>query len=613
MSSRPKKVIVLGWDGAHPEMIRRYKDHLPNLYRLMGRGVFAVNCLPPFPTITPPNWTSIATGAWPGTHGLTCFWMHHEGDELDHLSTAFDSSKNRAEYIWEAMERAGKTPIVLNWPSSWPPRVKKGIQLGGDNLCLGKSAAMESCFTTDDRESDYLYHVKIEKAQGWKNLPDSKLPPLQVSFDIPLTLEKRDISGTATRYVLLSASGDRGYDTADLTAVKDASSPLARLPKGQISDWIYDTFDMPDGEKWEVAYKMKLAELSKDGTAFELFLARATKTSGWTYPDSIAAELLEKVGPPYAATMGGAARRGLTDLETHMLLEEKMHEWYGDAAAHLIANHTWDGLFMHVHAVDFANHAFMPGADKLGVNAADFEKCNHYLMRAYRASDVVLGKVVEAAGDDVLYVVLSDHGSTTRIHPDRPFGNPHKTLGGVLEDAGLFVSTGKERDKWPFGPEIDWSKTKAVFQRSAYVYVNLKGRDPHGIVEPGDEYERIRDQIIRILYDYTDPDTGLKPIALALKKEDARLLGLYGPGVGDVVYAIRPEFTDEHGSQLPTARLGDGSQYAILAMGGPGIKKGFTLERTCWLVDVVPTICSMMGWPVPRHTEGAVLYQALED
>ena len=100
-------------------MIRRYKDHLPNIHKLMQRGVFALNCLAPYPTITPPNWTSIATGAWPGTHGLTCFWMHHEGDELDHLSTAFDSAKNRAEYIWEAMERAGKTPIVFNWPSSW--------------------------------------------------------------------------------------------------------------------------------------------------------------------------------------------------------------------------------------------------------------------------------------------------------------------------------------------------------------------------------------------------------------------------------------------------------------------------------------------------------------
>ncbi len=613
MSSRPEKVIVLGWDGAHPEMIRRYKEHLPNLHGLMARGVYAANCLPPFPTITPPNWTSIATGAWPGTHGLTCFWMHHEGDELDHLSTAFDSSKNRAEYVWEAMERAGKSPIVFNWPSSWPPRVNNGIQLGGDNLCLGKSAATECCFTTDSRQGAHIYHVEVQKAQGWRNLPDSKLPPLQVTINIPLSMSGRDVVGTTTRYLLIRASRKGSYDVAELSAVKDASAVLARLPKGEISDWIFDAFDMPDGDKWDVAYKVKLAELSEDGTGFELFLPRATRTSGWTYPDSIAAELVDKVGPPFPATMGGASKRGLTDLETYMVIEEAMHAWYGDAAAYLIANHPWDALFMHVHSVDFANHYFMPGADKLGIEADKFETYNHYLMRAYRASDVVLGKLLEAVDDDVLFVVVSDHGSTTRIHPDQPFGDPHKTLGGVLEKAGLFASTGRRRDKWPFGPEIDWSKTRAVFQRSAYVYVNLKGRDPHGIVEPGEEYERLRDEIINILYDYTDPETGLKPVALALKKEDARLLGLYGPGIGDVVYALRPEFTDEHGSQLPTAKLGDGSQYAILAMAGPGLKKAFTLERTCRLVDVIPTICALTGWPVPGQTEGAILYQAFEE
>ena len=48
-------------------------------------------------------------------------------------------------------------------------------------------------------------------------------------------------------------------------------------------------------------------------------------------------------------------------------------------------------------------------------------------------------------------------------------------------------------------------------------------------------------------------------------------------------------------------------------MAGPGVKKGLALDRTVWLVDVVPTVCHLAEWPVPKQTEGAILYQAFDD
>jgi hypothetical protein len=116
-----------------------------------------------------------------------------------------------------------------------------------------------------------------------------------------------------------------------------------------------------------------------------------------------------------------------------------------------------------------------------------------------------------------------------------------------------------------------------------------------------------------MLHDYTDPETGKKPVVLALKREDARILGLYGDRVGDVIYALRPEFTGEHGQQLPTAEFGAGSQKALFIMSGPGVKKNYVLERTMRLVDIVPTICFLLGLPIPKDAEGAIIYQALEN
>ena len=83
--------------------------------------------------------------------------------------------------------------------------------------------------------------------------------------------------------------------------------------------------------------------------------------------------------------------------------------------------------------------------------------------------------------------------------------------------------------------------------------------------------------------------------------------------VGDVVYAIYPEFGGQHGPHLPTTEWGVGKLRALQAFYGPGIKKGYKLERTSGLTDVVPTICYMMSWPVPAQTEGNILFQALEN
>src|SRR5512146_371608 len=118
MTKAAKKVMVLGIDA--PIAPRLYKliqeGKLPNLKKLMDEGVCAPNALVPLPTITPPNWTCIATGAWPGTHGITDFDAHIPGTELDLTHKAFDSREVQAEALWTAAERVGKRTIVMNYP-----------------------------------------------------------------------------------------------------------------------------------------------------------------------------------------------------------------------------------------------------------------------------------------------------------------------------------------------------------------------------------------------------------------------------------------------------------------------------------------------------------------
>ena len=64
-----KRAIVIGMDGASMELAKNIIDwgHAPNMARLMEQGVYRP-MIGVFPTLTPPGWTALSTGSWPGTH-----------------------------------------------------------------------------------------------------------------------------------------------------------------------------------------------------------------------------------------------------------------------------------------------------------------------------------------------------------------------------------------------------------------------------------------------------------------------------------------------------------------------------------------------------------------
>jgi arylsulfatase A-like enzyme len=83
--------------------------------------------------------------------------------------------------------------------------------------------------------------------------------------------------------------------------------------------------------------------------------------------------------------------------------------------------------------------------------------------------------------------------------------------------------------------------------------------------------------------------------------------------VGDVVYALAESYGSQHGPFLPSAEWHGGALRGTFALSGPGIRRGVEIERNVWCVDLVPTICHLAGWPVPRDAEGAVIFQAFDE
>lgn len=118
------KILLLGIDGMDPRLTRKYVDAglMPNVKKYIERGAqrHDLVMLGGHPTVTPPMWTTLATGCYSNVHGITGFFR--KGADIDEIEYNIDSRKCQAEQLWNVFAEAGKKTLVFHWPgSAWPP------------------------------------------------------------------------------------------------------------------------------------------------------------------------------------------------------------------------------------------------------------------------------------------------------------------------------------------------------------------------------------------------------------------------------------------------------------------------------------------------------------
>jgi predicted AlkP superfamily phosphohydrolase/phosphomutase len=632
MKHTAKRAIVIGIDGAGMEIVLNEVKwgSMPNVARLLDRGVHKP-MLGVFPTLTPPGWTALYTGSWHGTHRIMDFNIRALNRPLGETVWGINTDLSQSEYLWNTAERAGKKPLLVKVEMSWPPTVKEGIQvegtgpgvsnrhqIAGYHLFVGGRWAPRPIGGQRDPESvdpsalqeglptDPTALKPIDRSK-WENLPESVRPPLEAELTIrPLARGRpnmlRGKSGQPKTMFGLVYAGvgdnpDGGYNRLRVCMNRDAGNPLCELSAGQWSDWWSDNFNI-DGADLKGSVRMKLITLTEDADMFELFVPQIWPVSGFTYPESIGEELYEHVGP-FLQNPGRDAL-GLIDDETYFELLEYHHDRLANVAKYLTSTRDWDILFTETHASDYGDHFFMGQADEIsGADAETIERCRSGLAKTYASIDRWIGKLLELADDDTVVVIASDHGGT-------PSQFTSVDVNSILSDAGLLVfKNGKDG-------EIDWSRTRAAYIGLVHVFINLMDREPGGIVEPSD-YESVQGEIIDALMSYRDPESKRCPFILAVTREYAEVLNLWGDLVGDVVFAVHPAYDAAHGRQLPVGRFGISGQHSTFIMAGPGISKGVSLQRQVRVIDVAPTLCHLLQWPMPKNVEGGVLYEAFED
>jgi len=614
---KASKLILIGIDSFILDFVETFisKELMPNIKNLMSTGSYGY-ALPSMPTFTPPNWTTIATGADPSIHGITGW--------------TFDSRKCKAEHLWTAAARAGKKSVLIRYPCGWPSTHKNVLAIGNGSPHHSIGVLEEAVAYTLNRIYRYSgglhgtfesIPVSFKPAQGWKDLVKSNMPPMESELNI-ITEEKfKPIKW----WILAYASSNKGYDRILVTASKDSLNPVCCLRRGGWSDFIKIKVTLKTEERpLEGTFKFKLVELDKDLNGFSLFRTQIHSLSDFTDPPQICKELIRNVGPyldnPSRFCLAhGWYKTYFEELKEHL-------DWLVRAARYLKEMYSWDLLFTQCQSPDYVKHECWAGIDP-SAPGYDPEKESEYwdiISKDYEIIDEFIGRLSQLADEETLMVVVSDHGHLPRIKV--------VFLANILQDEGLISYDDKGN--------IDPSSSLIRGFSHDGIFLNTKWRYENGIINSRKDYIELVNQIIDVLLSIKDRDKHV--IYLAIKSSEASPLGLDETS-GDIIFCPRPGYSivtkpadklrmsvkdyiglpdPEYGmwggaesihEGLPSAKTSVGTNMAMFLMAGPNIKEGYRCERPVWLRDIAPTISYLMGMRRPKNANGRIINEIIKN
>ena len=285
--------------------------------------------------------------------------------------------------------------------------------------------------------------------------------------------------------------------------------------------------------------------------------------------------------------------------------------WQARAINYLIDKENYEIVFSHLHNVDAVGHLFWQWTKKRQRNTTidplDYQDFVEYV---YEQTDRYVGEFLHLLDDDWTIFLFSDHGLMVCEDEETAlFGDPYGVNVTLFKELGFTVL--KKDENGNEIKEIDWDKTRAVAVRANHIWINLKGRNATGIVDPADKYD-LEEEIIKALYAYRD-ENGNRIVSVALRNKDAAIVGLGGPECGDIIYWINEGHNRIHGDSLSTfVGYMNTTVSPIFIAAGKGIKQGHITERVIREMDVTPTAAVLTGVRMPAQCEGAPVYQIIE-
>lgn len=616
---RFKRVVILGLDGLDHGLTKTLieEGRLPNLARLAKTGSFSQlgSTLPP---ISPVAWSTFQTGVNPGKHNIFDFLTPDEKTYQPKLSSVEIRSREvkigigplnyryrrpdirllrKSKPFWSVLSDYGIFNCVLRVPITFPPEKLRGVQLSA--MCVPDLRGTQGTFSlyttkNPDEQKKTGGEVHFIKRSGDRVECELLGPPH------PEDAKKGDLKLPFVVRI-----------TSDSTATVVIGKEKHKLKLGEYTDWI--TVRFPISWRQSVSGVCRFMLLST-GEPFELYV-----TPIHIDPENPAMAIgYPAVYPMYLAKRQGPyATLGLAE-DTWGLSEQVLDDEHFVRQCTDIDREREDMFFDGLDKVpkgfcvcvfdgtDRMQHMFWryldPGHPARPEKAPDSIKTA--IQDLYVRMDQLVGRTMKRCDDhETLLLVMSDHGfNTFRRGID---------LNRWLESNGyLFVDDACRNEDYLAG--VDWSRTKAFAIGLTGIFVNLKGKFEHGLVDP-EEAQALRDEIASKLAKLTDPQSNtlaIKRVYQAVKayrgpyKENAPdLIVGYAGGYRVSWDAAVGRTSSEIFSDNHKAWSGD---HCVDPSVVPGVlfSNHEITSDSPRLLDLAPTVLELFGCPIPDYMDG---------
>lgn len=636
-----KKVIVIGIDGMDPRLCRSMMQagQLPNLAKMSDAGGFS-ELATSMPPQSPVAWANFINGSGPGSHGIFDFIHRHPHEQCapffsaaetipgegsldwgDHRLTldfwpfnhqpASTVLKRQGTPFWDYLDGAGVPSTFYDLPSNYPPSPSEH----GHHRCICGMG-------TPDMLGGYGTYQFFSEDTPAEGIADDGGMRTRIVFEN----ESARVKLVGPENSLLkqpeptSATVDVHRDRGSNAAMLELEGRKIMLRTGQWSPWVKLSFALSTPAPIPTQYvsgicRFYLQEVSPN---FRLFVtpinidpsAPAVQISE---PPEFITDVSEQLGLFYTTGFQEdyqARKNGVfVDDEFHRqathVLEERLTLF-----EYAVENYEDGLLFFYFSSSDLQSHMFWWNADEGGAHptrsGSESEKFYGHIKQLYQRLDAVIGDIYDRYGGKATIFVMSDHGFAN-------FGRQFN-LNSWLRDSGYL----NPRECSSILVNADWSRTRAYGMGINGLYLNLKGRERDGVVEPGEEEDRLKRQLIARLKAVRDING--QQIIRNVYRADEIYSGDATVLAPDLVvgYArgYRASWKTCLGELEPDAVTDNTSAWSADhcadALEVPGVlycNQPYEHEQPS-LIDIAPSILSEFGLRTPKTMSGRSIFQS---
>jgi predicted AlkP superfamily phosphohydrolase/phosphomutase len=523
-----RRVVVLGVDGLDYGLVRDLMDEgrMPNFARLARSGAFQplASSIPPQ---SPVAWSTFITGLDPGQHGIFDF-VHRDPKSMEpFLSTSrteaprwnlkigrwqfpLDSGRvdllRRGQPFWEALERRGVDTTIIRMPADFPPSGTASRELSG----MG-TPDMIGTYGTFSFYTSRPFAFEGRSVSGGTVVPvrvvDGSVHASIEGPDNPYFVEPQKTQTDFAVYV----------DNEQRFAKIVIGTEERLLKVGDWSDWVPIQFELMPFKSLSGQCRFYLKQLDP---YFELYVGPVNidpvdPALPVSHPGRYAADLARATGRFYTQGMPEDTKAMKTDVLTadEFLAQARIagdevtkQFWY-------VLDRFDDGfLFYYFGNVDQVSHMMWRAMDPdhPAFTSADL-RYRDVVPSLYAAIDALVGAAASRLGPNDLLIVMSDHGFASWR---RSF-----SVNSWLRDNGYLTvrDPALVNDPGLFG-NVDWTRTRAYGLGLNGLYINVRGREANGVVDPANRAS-LAEEIAKKLEETVDPATGMHPVRRVFGRE----------------------------------------------------------------------------------------------